>query len=99
MRLKGEKIMTKMDFIRRVANRADATITSTTKIYEAMMEELCESMINEEKVPLQGVGSLCGVVKESHPFYNIKTKKKEVAPAKKKIKFTPSTVFVKSMNE
>lgn len=91
--------MTKIDFIRRVANRADTTITNTTKIYEAMMEELRESMINEEKVPLQGVGNLCGIVKESHSFYNIKTSKKETAPAKKKIKFIPSTTFVKSMNE
>lgn len=91
--------MNKKEFIRRAARRAGGTIVDATIFYEAFMEELAEAMENEEKVLLQGVGTMRGIVKKAHVFHNIKTNQNEMAPAKKTIQFTPSDVFIKSMNQ
>lgn len=98
--------MKKKEFIKRVAERADEfseshmTIKDATVFYEAMMDVMMEMIRDEdeEKIPLQGIGTLMGITKKAHVYHDIVKKENLMAPAKKKMKFIPSGTFIDVLN-
>lgn len=96
--------MKKKEFIKRIAERADEfseshmTIKDTTIFYEAMMDVMMEMIRDEEKIPLQGIGTLMGITKKAHIYHDIVKKENLMAPAKKKMKFIPSETFINVLN-
>lgn len=90
--------MKKKQFIREIAKRSGAHIWQVEKIYNAFVDTIVDIIADEDKINLQGVGTIMGIVKDAHEYHNIHTGKNEMAPEKKTIKFIPSGKLVTSMN-
>lgn len=90
--------MKKKQFIRKVAKKSGMAICHAEKFYNAFVDAIVDIIVDEDKINLQGVGTIMGIVKEAHEYHNMHTGKNEMAPEKKTIKFIPSGSLIKFMN-
>lgn len=90
--------MKKKQFIREVAAKTDLYVWQVEEVYRAFVETIVDVVTDEDKINLQGVGTIMGIVKDAHEYHNIHTGKNEMAPEKKTIKFIPSGKLITSMN-
>lgn len=90
--------MKKKQFIREVAKRSGGHICQVEKIYNALVDTIIDIIVDEDKINLQGVGTIKGIVKDAHEFHNIHTGKNEMAPEKKTVQFIPSGKLINYMN-
>lgn len=64
-----------------------------TSIIEPALEVIMETLSHGEDIQLNKFGHFSIKYKKGSPYYNINTKRKEIAPDKKIVQFTPHKGF------
>lgn len=83
--------MNKTELINEIAAKAGCNKTVAKATLEATLNAIAEALKKEDKVALIGFGTFSVVEKEARTGINPRTKEKIEIPARKVIKFKPST--------
>lgn len=86
--------MNKIELVKKVATKSGLSMQKTTVVIEAMLETVCELMSREEKLTLTGFGSFVVTNRRARKGHNPSTGSDMIIPAKKQVKFRPSTKIV-----
>lgn len=85
--------MNKKELIDAVAEKLGATKVATTSTVEAVFEVIVESILKDEEVKISQFGAFQVVEKKERKGRNPKTGEEITIPAKKAMKFKPSSVI------
>ena len=83
--------MNKTELINEIAAKAECNKAVAKATLEATLDAIAEALKKEDKVALIGFGTFSVVEKEARTGINPRTKEKIEIPARKVIKFKPST--------
>lgn len=83
--------MNKTELINQIAAKAECNKAVAKATLEATLDAIAEALKKEDKVALIGFGTFSVVEKEARTGINPRTKEKIEIPARKVIKFKPST--------
>lgn len=83
--------MNKTDLINEIAAKAGINKTSAKAALDATLESIAQALANEDKVALIGFGTFSVINKEARTGINPRTKEKIEIPARKVVKFKPSS--------
>lgn len=82
--------MTKTEFIKKVAQDADAPYTRTEQWVNTVLNSLVDAIITEDAVKLSGLGTFTHVGRKARMGRNAATGEAIEIPARTAVKFTPS---------
>lgn len=81
--------MNKLEFISAVSEKTGITKTDITRILDAELETITETLVTGDSVVVTGFGSFKPVTRKARTAYNPKTKKRDVeVPEKTVAKFS-----------
>lgn len=81
--------MNKLEFISAVSEKTGITKTDITRILDAELETITETLVAGDSVVITGFGSFKPVTRKARTAYNPKTKKRDVeVPEKTVAKFS-----------
>ncbi len=83
--------MNRTDLVNEIAAKAGINKASAKAALDACLESIAQALANEDKVALLGFGTFTVVQKEARTGVNPRTKEKIEIPARKVVKFKPST--------
>ncbi|MCM1319558.1 MAG: HU family DNA-binding protein [Muribaculaceae bacterium] len=83
--------MNRTDLINEIAAKAGISKTNAKAALDATLESIAQALANEDKVSLIGFGTFSVITKEARTGINPRTKEKIEIPARKAVKFKPST--------
>lgn len=82
--------MTKVEFIKKVAQDTNAPYTHTEPWVNAVLDSLADAIITEDEVKLYGFGTFEHVGRKARHGRNASTGESIEIPARTAVKFTPS---------
>lgn len=83
--------MTKTELVNEIAAKASLSKEAAKKALEATLESIEQALANEDKVQLLGFGTFAVVEKPARTCKNPRTGEMIEVPARKAVKFKPST--------
>lgn len=83
--------MNKTDLVNEIAAKAGLNKVAAKAALDACLESIEQALANEDKVAIPGFGSFSVVEKAARECFNPRTKEKVSVPARKVVKFKPST--------
>lgn len=83
--------MNRTDLVNEIAAKAGINKASAKAALDACLESIAQALANEDKVALLGFGTFTVVQKEARTGVTPRTKEKIEIPARKVVKFKPST--------
>lgn len=83
--------MNKTDLVNEIAAKAGLNKTEAKAALDATLESIEQALANDDKVSLIGFGTFSISEKAEHYGINPRTKEKILIPARKVVKFKPSS--------
>lgn len=90
--------MKKNDLIRVVAGDTGVSKSTVEAIVNSAIQAITRELGDGNTVSIHDFGTLSVEHKAAHPYYNIHTKTKELAPEKNVIRFTPASSLKSVVN-
>lgn len=91
--------MTRVEFIKKVANDTNSSYTRTEKWVNAVLDSLADAIITEDELRIQRFGTFEHVARKARKGRNASTGETILIPAKTGIKFTPALAISEEVKD